>query len=292
MRRIPQRLCGEAFGEEGLRAAREVIERSHGCSRSEIARRVCEHLRWVNEAGRSKEVGARVALLALERAGWVELPRPRNGNGIGSPPRPPRHWPLATPLAGSVEEVRGLELERVSREASSVLWNALVDRYHYLRGWRLSGEQVRYLIVCQEGVLGAIGFGAAALKLSVRDRWIGWDREHRERQRQAVVNNRRFLILPWVRVRNLASRVLALGRRAMVRDYRELYGRRVVLLESFVEAGRFAGTSYRAANWLWVGRSAGRGRGDRQHRRELPLKDVYMYVVEPDFRRVLCGAGQ
>jgi hypothetical protein len=196
------------------------------------------------------------------------------------------------PIVGSVEQFEGLRLERVSDPQRSALWNGLIENYHYLRGWRLSGEQVRYLIICERGVLGALGYGAAALKVAVRDRWIGWDARQRETMRVAVVNNRRFLILPWVRVHNLASRVLSLGARNVARDYTRLYGRRPVLLETFVESGRFSGASYRAANWQYLGESTGRGRGDRQHRAALPTKAIYVYPLEPQFRRTLLGSGR
>lgn len=292
MRRVPQRLCGEVFGEEGVRAVREVIEQAAGCRRAEITRRVCDRLGWRNERGERKEVGGRVALLGLQRAGWIELPAARNGNGSAHPLRVPVQWPACEPIEGSVEGLAELRLERVTQPATSGLWNALIERHHYLRGWRLSGHQVRYLIVWQGGILGAIGFGAAALKLAVRDQWIGWSAEQRERQRRLVVNNRRFLILPWVRVRNLASRVLSLGARAVVRDYQSLYGIRPVLLESFIEAQRFTGSSYRAANWQCLGHSAGRGRGDREHRHALAPKALYVYALERNFRQVLTGEGR
>lgn len=289
MRRVPPRLCGVVFGEEGLRAVRELIEQAGGCRRAEIGRRVCDRLGWLDERGKCKEMGARVALLGLHRAGWIELPAARNGNGSGQALRVPVQWPACEPIEGSVEGLADLRLERVRQRETSGLWNALIERHHYLRGWRLSGHQVRYLIVWQGGILGAIGFGAAALKLAVRDQWIGWSAEQREKQRRLVVNNRRFLILPWVRVRNLASRVLSLGARAVVRDYQSLYGIRPVLLESFIEAQRFRGSSYRAANWQCLGHSAGRGRGDREHRHALAPKAVYVYALERNFRRVLTG---
>ena len=292
MRRVPQRLCGEVFGEEGLRAVREVIGQAAGCRRAEIARRVCDRLGWRNERGGRKEVGARVAVLRLHRAGWIELPAARNGNGSAQALRVSVPWPAGEPLEGSVEGLAELRLERVTQRATSCLWNALIERHHYLRGWRLSGHQVRYLIVWQGGILGALGFGAAALKVAVRDQWIGWNAEQREQQRRLVVNNRRVLILPWVRVRNLASRVLSLAARAVVRDYQQLYGIRPVLLESFIEAHRFTGSSYRAANWQCLGHSAGRGRGDREHRQAVAPKALYVYALARNFRRVLTGAGR
>jgi hypothetical protein len=146
---------------------------------------------------------------------------------------------------------------------------------------------MRYLIQSDEGVLGALGFGAAAWKVACRDRWIGWDRSQRETRLGRVVNNARFLLLPWVRVRNLASRVLALAAARVGEDFAVRYGERVVLLETFVERPRFAGTCYRAANWHYLGETAGRGKCDVKHRAALPRKGVYVYPLAADFRAAL-----
>lgn len=287
---LPRRLCGGMFGEGELKLVRAEIAAASGCSRAEVTRRVCKRLGWINEQGGLKEMGARVALLALHRHGWIELPEPRNGNGNGHGAGEPPQWPEPVAVGGSVEQLCGLRLRRVERAADSALWNALIERYHYMGGSRLSGQQVRYLIDWQGGLLGAIGFGAAALKIAARESWIGWTQCQRERYRSRVVNNRRFLLLPWITVRNLASRVLALSARAVRHDYERLYAIRPVLLETFVEAGRFSGSCYRAANWQHIGQSGGRGRNDRQHRAEVAVKDLYVYPLTPQFREVLTGA--
>jgi hypothetical protein len=233
-------------------------------------------------------MGGRVALLRLARGGLVELPAPRNGNANGRRVQWPEgdiaQWQA---VDGSVEQLGAVELELVRGTQQSRLWNELIERYHYLGTSALSGAQVRYVIRCEQGVLGAIGFGAAAWKVAVRDHWIRWDARQRESHLGEVVNNRRFLIVPWVRVRNLASRILALAAHQCQRDYQRLYGVQPVLLESFVDAQRYAGTCYRAANWRLLGLTTGRGRGDRTHTAQLPLKAVYVYPLVRDFRRLL-----
>lgn len=284
---LPTRLCGGVFGEEELSVIRATIAAADGLSRAAVTRRVCAELGWVNEQGQLKEMGGRVALLALHREGWIDLPPPRNGNGNGRRPRAPEQWPPPLVIEGSVEQLKDLRLRQVDNASSSALWNGLIERYHYVGGSRLSGHQLRYLIEWQGGVLGAIGFGAAAVKLHARDQWIGWNEHQRRVRRSHVVNNRRFLILPWVQVRNLASRVLAMSARAVVRDYRQQYGICPLLLETFVESGRFSGSCYRAANWQYIGQSGGRGRGDRTHRAALTLKDVYVYPLSGQCRAVL-----
>jgi len=151
----------------------------------------------------------------------------------------------------------------------------------------LPGAQLRYLIDCDQGMLGAIGFGAAAWKVAARDRWIGWEAPCRETHLGRVLNNARFLILPWIQVKNLASKVLALAAARIPDDFAARYGERPVLLETFVEIPRFRGTCYRAANWRHLGETTGRGKCDRAHRAALPRKAVYVYPLAADFRSAL-----
>ncbi len=281
------RVCGRVWGAADLERVREEIEQASPPLRSEIARRVCARLEWTDALGRPKLMSARVALLRMHRAGWIELPPPSRGNGNGKGLRHQRiEWPSTGAVTGSVSELGAVDLVAVDRD-SSALWNALIDRYHYLGYSPLPGAQIRYLIRWQGGVLGAMGFGAAAWKVADRDEWIGWPGPVREAYLARVLNHARFLILPWVRVRNLASRVLSLASRRIGPDFEARYGIRPVLLETFVETGRFRGTCYRAANWVCVGQTTGRGKCDRHHQAKLPVKDVYVYPLQRDFRRCL-----
>ena len=291
---LPERLCGVEFGRRGLEVIRDEIARAPQANRAEIARRVCRALGWFNDAGRPKAMGARVVLLRLARAGFVELPPPRHHNGNGS-----WRWqrraelPIGLPrIGGRVEQITELTLELVSDAGASRLWNALMAHHHYLGYTPLVGAQLRYLIRSPlHGVLGCFGFGAAAWKVAARDHWIGWDRERRERNLARVLNNARFLILPEVRVKNLASHTLALAARRVVNDFEWRYAIRPLLLETFVERARHRGTCYRAANWHWVGTTQGRGKLDRHHEHRLPVKDVYLYPLTPRFREELTGGA-
>jgi len=282
------KVCGREWSVADLEQVREEIRRASPALRSEIARRVCARLEWTDAVGRAKLMSCRVALLRLHRSGWIELPPPRNGNGNGKGLRRQRiEWPSTEAVTGSVSDLGEVDLVTVVERATSALWNGLIDRYHYLGYHPLPGAQMRYLIRWQGGVLGALGFGAAAWKVAARDAWIGWDREAREQHLPRVLNNARFLILPWVRVRNLASRILSLAARRIAADFAARYGIRPVLLESFVEVPRFRGTCYRAANWACLGQTTGRGKCDRTHSARLPLKDVYVYPLQRDFRPCL-----
>ena len=288
--KLPERLCGERFGSRELAIVRAVIERATGAHRTEIGRRICLELGWFDAAGRAKAMSARVALLRLARAGWIMLPaaRRRNGNGTWRLQRAIEDAMEQPPIeAAQVQELEGLALEVVEGKEASRHWNGLIARHHYLGYTPLVGAQLRYLIRYRDGVLGCLGFGAAAWKVAARDEWIGWEREARERNLSRVLNNARFLILPWVRVANLASRTLSMAARRVGDDFEARYGLRPVLLETFVERDRHRGTCYRAANWQWVGTTRGRGKLDRRHEKRLPVKDVYLYPLTSEFRREL-----
>lgn len=281
-------VCGRVFGAAELARVRAQIEQASPPLRAEIARRVCRALGWTDALGRPKLMSCRVALLRLHRAGLIELPPPRNGNGNGQGLSRQRvAWPQETPLNTTLAELCGLAVEPVANKADSALWNGLIERYHYLGYSPLPGVQMRYLIRCSDGVLGALGFGAAAWKVAARDGWIGWDGATRERHLAGVLNNARFLIVPWVRIPNLATKVLSLASRRVGDDVQARYGIRPVLLETFVETGRYRGTCYQAANWRYLGDTTGRGKCDRTNSAQLPIKAIYAYPLTRGFRRRL-----
>ncbi len=285
--RLPSQLCGQPFSQDKLETIKREIRLSGSAYRAEIARRVCEALNWKDALGKPKTMSSRVALLRLHRESFIELPPPRNGNGNNKPLMRQSALPVQVPISGSVEELQGLCLERVEKQEQSALWNGMIDRYHYLGYQRLVGAQLRYLIRHDGGLLGAMGWGASAWTVKPRDQWIGWDRRTREQNLGKVLNNTRFLVLPWVRIKNLASKALAMSAQRVVEDYERDYGQCLALLETFVETGRFRGTCYRAANWQHVGRTQGRGKCDRHNQWALPVKDIYVYPLSPDFRRAL-----
>ena len=233
-------------------------------------------------------MSARVALLRMERDGLLTLPAathsytPSRGAAFttASDPQPELRCPCPK---------TDVTLNRVATRVDSKLWNELVARYHYLGYRPLPGAQIRYMVKHGETLLGALGFGAAAWKVAARDSFIGWTPDQRTARLHLVVNNARFLILPWIHVPNLASRILSLAARQVYRDWPELYGYQPVLLETFVERKRFAGTCYKAANWIHAGRTTGRGKLDTHHRRNIPVKDVYLYPLSRRFRRILTG---
>lgn len=284
----PIKISGRSFGCEQIFAIRKVIAESPDCLRTEISRRVCDVLNWRDARGELKAMSCRVALLHLHREGHIKLPAPRNGNGNGKPlSRQRSHLPTPVPVSCPVNEIDGLTLQLVRTKAESALWNTLIEQHHYLGYQPLPGAQLRYLIRWRNGLLGAIGWGAAAWKVAPRDQWLGWSAQAREAGLPWVLNNARFLILPWVQCRNLASKVLSLSERCVADDFEARYAIRPVLLETFVEKERFRGTCYRAANWQHLGHTQGRGKCDRKRTARLPIKDLYVRPLTRDFRQTL-----
>jgi len=297
---IPKRLLGREFGPEGLSRVRAVVEAASGTNRNEIARRVCELMGWNNAAGAARLMNARACLLKLHRGGLIQLPAPkhRNGNGRRRDSNQQRAglselWPIEQPLQCRIDELGALWLRPVSGAKDSALYYALLERYHYL-GAKLGGAPhlLRYLFGVEERLLGVIGFGPAAWKLAARDHFLGWEHSDLGKQEalKLILNNLRFLILPWVRCANLASQVLSRCARQLPRDFSARYGYAPVLLETFVEQERFLGSCYRAANWFCVGQTRGRGKRDRFHRANLALKEVWLYPLRRDFRQHLSAA--
>lgn len=266
---------------------RELIAAAPQASRRAISRAVCEHLAWRKADGGLKEVSCRVALLRMEADGLLSLPPPRR-----------RVWPfrrwsdascaeLPPTQCLSLAELGELRFEIVGREQSR-LWNETIDRYHYLGYTPLVGAQMRYLVYGGERLVALLGYGASAWRLGPRDRWIGWTEAQRQAGLAYVVGQARFLILPWLRCPNLASRILSQSCARLPSDWLERYGIRPLLVETFVDRSRFAGTCYRAANWLDLGLTEGRG---KKHRRGpgVPQKQIYVYPLAPNCRTHLCN---
>ena len=238
-------------------------------------------------------MSCRVALSRLHRRGLIQLPPPTQPVPGGKRPRLRGPITMAEPIQCSLRELGSVELVKVRSAESKAArcWNELMGRYHYLGSGPLCGAQLRYLIKSAKGQwLGGLAFSASAWRVKARDQWIGWSDQARKENLHQVVSNSRFLILPWVKVQNLASHVLGQAACRLRADWQERYGFEPVLLETFVDRSRFSGSSYRAANWLYVGQTAGRGRQDRRKTFSLSLKDVYVYKLCPKPREVLCRA--
>lgn len=283
-----KRYSGREFSAQEIDQIRSLIGTEPRPNRQQLSYRVCELFDWRKADGSLKDMSCRVALLRMHREGLIELPPPRHQV---KPCRTfARRTAQAEPdalLATPVQSLSDLRLTVVGRHDSG-LWNEYIDRYHYLGYKPLPGAQLRYFAYAEQRPVALLGFGAAAWQTAPRDEWIGWDPAQRQRHLNAVINNARFLILPWVRVKSLGSKLLAMAARRLPADWAARYSYRPVLLETFVEAERFAGTCYRAANWLCVGQTQGRGKLGDHRLGQVPIKTVWVYPLAKDFRKQLC----
>jgi len=286
----PVRYCGREFTVSQMEAVQSLIADTPSANRAQLSRLVCQILDWRRPGGRLKEMSCRVAMLGMHRDGLITLPPPQKCNGNGRPyrRRTLQAEPELLPVTASVGALRDLHLEPVISRAQSHQWNEHIDRYHYLGCRWLPGEQMRYIAWGNRRILALLGFGAAVWKTAPRDSFIGWTVEQRKRQLHLVINNARFLILPWVHCQNLASRLLSMATRRLAEDWQERYGYRPVLIETFVQIPRFRGTCYKAANWMYLGNTKGRGRLAVGRTAQLPIKAIWVYPLVKTFRRQLC----
>jgi hypothetical protein len=287
---MSERYCGRHFPAEDIQRIVELIRGSPGSSRAELSRRVCEMFDWRKPDGGLKEMSCRVAMLRMHADGLIALPprRAANFDGYRAPTATAATDPQP-PITEPVDQLPPLEFHPVSahtREGSR-LWNEYIQRYHYLAYTPLSGAQLRYFVAINGQFVALLSFGAAAWKTAPRDQFIGWSAQQRQHSRHLIVNNARFLILPWVRSKGLASKILGHIARRLPTDWQQRYGYRPVLLETFVQSDRFRGTCYKAANWIHVGQTTGRGKLDVTHQHALPVKDIWLYPLVRSFRQQL-----
>ena len=284
------RYCGRPFTLEEIEFIRALLGATPALNRARLSREVCERLGWRRPDGRLKDMSCRVALLRMQTDGLITLPPPRNAKPPPYLARPEIEQAVLAPPSVPAVDLTRLTIDPVSHKRESLLWNAYIQHHHYLGHQPMPGAQLRYFVRAAGEVVALLSFGASAWKTQPRDEFIGWTREQRERNLHLVINNARFLILPWIQRKNLASRVLALAVRRLGEDWQLRYAYRPVLLETFVEKPRFAGTCYKAANWLCLGDTQGRGKLDRLHRNAEPVKSVWIYPLVGDFRQQLCNA--
>jgi len=278
---------GRRVSELDLELIRRWVEENPGWSRRHLSQALATQWQWRNGAGQLKDMAARTLLLKLEQRRLIALPprRQEPTNRMRQQRIEPRLWDQR-PIECSLAHLKGLEVREISREAEARREVACaLSQFHYLGFGGSVGENLQYVVRdSQQRLLGCLVFGAAAWKCQDRDQFIGWSAQERSRHLGLITNNTRFLILPWTRVPHLASWVLGQVSRQLSGDWQAKYGHPIVLLESFVQRDRFAGTAYRAANWTWVGATTGRTRQDRHWRIEAPVKDIYVYALRRGFR--------
>jgi len=285
--------CGREIGVEEIDGIKYVCSRFPGLSRGEVAQTICEHLGWVTGTGAPKRTACLKLLEKLEEQGRIRLPAKRESHlerKSAPPARTTRSKPGAE-IRSELGELRPVALEVVLGKEEAGLFNEYVERYHYLGYRKPFGCVLRYFVVSGGQALGCLLMAGAAKSIGVRDRWIGWTERQRLRNLPWIINNNRYLIFPWVRVKHLASHVLAqLARRVRV-DWEGHWGYKPVLMESFVDPARYQGSCYRAAGWSCLGQTTGRGLRRPGREYTTTRKMIYVKPLVGDFREQLCSQG-
>lgn len=267
---------------------RRLIADNPDWHRTRLSKHICQLWNWRTDKGLLKDMACRSMLRKLEQRQLIVLPAARTSGNRARKIKDISH--PTEPIIESLAQLRPIEIAMVAKRGhDDDLFHCLMDRYHYLGCRGHVGEHIKYLVYDRRRrPLACLLFGSAAWKTQVRDRFIGWEATTRQANLQMMTNNTRFLILPWVQVKNLASHILAACVRRLRHDWQQRYGHDLCLVETFVDRSRFAGTCYQAANWMCVGQTQGRSRQDRYKRLTVPVKDLYVYPLMDDFRQRLC----
>jgi len=280
---------GRAVTDEDVAFIDQLMVAHPTATRRALSRKLCEAWNWIQPNGAPRDMVCRGLLLALHRAGHIELPPPRY---VPRQAAWKRHTPApvaidTAPLRDTLDAVRPLTFRQVRRTPDEPLFNSLIEQHHYLGYTQPVGEHLKYLVVARGRPVACFAWSSAPRHLGCRDRFIGWSAEARRQNIRFLAYNLRFLILPWVQVPHLASHLLGRMARVLARDWEQVYGHPVYFLETFVDPQRFRGTCYRAANWTVLGRTTGRGKDDQTWRPNRPIKEVLGYPLRRDFRERL-----
>jgi len=288
------KFCGQSVNNQQLDEIIEIVQTFPQLSRSELANTICELFSWKRPTGKLKSVECRQFLERLDEKGIIRLPASRKPDATRGAARVQRSAKadIQPTICAKLKQLSPILLTRVDSRQQRQLWYEYIDRYHYL-GYQLPfGAQLRYFIKAgaTNDIVGCFQFSSPAWKMAPRERWIGWSDEQRRVNLQKIINNSRFLIFPWVEVKNLASSALALAVKTVPDDWHRCYGYRPALMETLVEPKRFKGTCYKAANWIHLGKTTGRGRMDRANIRQgAAVKEIYVYPLSSRFRQELAG---
>jgi hypothetical protein len=280
---------GRAVSEADVALIKDIIRAYPDDSRWALSKRVCRAWNWTQANGRLKDMVCRGLLLRLEREGHIVQPQPKRKMPVCQHKRPDKVETDSTRLTAKLGDIRGnIHLTQVRRTLHEKVFNGLVEHYHYLAYVRPVGEHLKYLAFLDERPIACLAFSSAAFGLNARDHYIGWSREVCNANRHLLAYNSRFLILPWVDVKFLASHLLSKCARQISRDWQSLYNHPIYWLETFVDTERFAGTCYKASNWIHLGRTKGRGKYNKTYKQLTSIKDIYGLPLDPRFREKLC----
>jgi len=283
---------GRIINDASLELIKQVTGKHWGRGRTFISRELCKIWDWRQPNGKLKDQVCRILLCQLEKRELLRLPPRKGGTTKGKKryyiaPNPPPPYP-DTPLVEKLKDFPGITLKMVRRCPEEALWNYLVYRYHYKSYKIIVGAHLKYIAYADAIPVACLAWCSSIFRIQCRDEFIGWTPQAKNHNIRQVVNNSRFLILPWVRIKNLASHLLAKSARALKEDWRNFYGHPVSLLETFVETDRFRGTCYQAANWIKIGQTKGHAKSQGKFYYHGRRKAVYLYPLTPDYRELLC----
>ncbi len=279
---------GRIIRESDIRFIQDIIDANPKISRRKLSQRVCEAWGWVQANGALRDMVCRGLLLTLHRGGWVTLPPSRWPGARGLIRRAPEIVTLdESPVTGRLQELGALEFRQVRRTAEEPLFNSLMAQHHYLGHTQPVGEHVKFMVWAGGRPVACVAWCSAVRHLGPRDRFIGWSAEARRRNIGFIAYQSRYLILPWFRIPHLASHILGRMARRISGDWERVYGHGIYYLETFTDPERFRGTCYRAANWIPLGLTTGRGKASNSRHPNRPLKQVWAYPLEKQFRHLL-----
>lgn len=277
---------GREVSSGDIHLIRQIMTDNPKWGRTHLSQELCTIWNWRTASGLYKDMACRSMLLKLEKLGHIKLPlRVSRKNNLC------RNKPISyvnherTPIECALKDIMPVKIVPVGNSKENIIFSSLLLQYHYLGYSGSVGENMKYLIFSRDNkVLACLLFGSCAWSIKPRDEFIGWDAETQRNNLWKITNNMRFLILPWVRVKNLASHILSIVAKRIMDDWISKYRHQVYLLETFVDRMRFVGTCYQAANWICIGQTKGRSRNDRYSNIHVPVKDIYLYPLIKNFR--------
>jgi hypothetical protein len=268
---------------------RKLIRKNPDDSRRLLSKKLCELWNWKQANGSLRDMYCRSFMLQLHRLGYISLPAPkmRPPNPLVKRKKPESITVDQSPVNKKVSEIQPLIFKQVRGSHLEKVYNGLISGYHYLGYCHPIGEHLKYVVYWDENPISCLAFSSAPWHIGARDRYIGWDKEMRKRNLHLIVYNTRFLILPWIRVKNLASHILSRIVKILPFDWQKYYTHPVYFVETFVDTEKFLGTCYKAANWRYLGKTTGRGKNDQTNKPNRSIKAVWAYPLTKNFRSML-----
>ena len=283
---------GRHFHDRDIQLIKRIVTNNPSLSRRGLSFKICEKLEWRQPNGRTKDRACRDALLKLQREGIIQLPHPKwHAENKGIRIRAVSFVEPSYRLSGTVGQHGEPQFEEVRTKSEHRLWNYLVERYHYLGCKFIVGHHLKYFLHLNGHLVGCLAYSDGVLHLGKRDKWIGWNKRQQERNLHLVINNRRFVLFPWASVKYLASKVLSCSAKIVPASWENRYGYRPVLMESFIAKKRFAAICYRAANWIYLGDTIGKGRKGNRYFDHGIIKRIYVYPLEKGARDIFRSEG-